>query len=105
LGETVSRKEGNTVHILLIYGEGRVEEALLLSSATDRMRVMLRGRADAIEFRRVEGTWMSESGSTVKIGAVMPVARPMEVEEELARAAARLRSEFALDRFGHLLAS
>jgi hypothetical protein len=94
-----------TVHILLIYGEGRIEEALLLSSAADRMRVMLRGRADVIEFRQVEGTWMTESGAAVDIGAVMPIARPVEVEEELARAAARQRAEFALDRFGQLLAN
>ena len=93
------------MHILLIYGNGRMEEALLLSSAADRMRVMLRGRADVIEFRQVEEIWMTESGAAVEIGAVMPVARPMEVEEELARAAARQRSEFAVDRFGQLLAN
>jgi hypothetical protein len=93
------------VHILLIYGNARMEEALLLSSAADRMRVMLRGRADVIEFQHVDGTWMNESGAAVEIGAVMPVARPMEMEEELGRAAARQRSEFALDRFGQLLAN
>jgi len=93
------------VHILLIYGGVRMEEALLLSSAADRMRVMLRGRADVIEFHRVEGTWMTESGATAEIAAVMPIVRPIAVEEEQARAAARQRSEFALDRFGQLLAN
>jgi hypothetical protein len=82
-----------------------MEEALLLRSVADRMRVMLRGRADAIEFRRIDGTWMNESGATIEIGAAMPVERPMEVEEESARVAARQRSQFALDRFGQLRAN
>jgi hypothetical protein len=98
-------RKGTTVHVLLIYGEGRMEEALLLRSVADRMRVMLRGRADAIEFRRIDGTWMNESGATIEIGAAMPVERPMEVEEESARVAARQRSQFALDRFGQLRAN
>jgi hypothetical protein len=69
------------------------------------MRVMLPGRADVIEFRQVEGIWMTESGAQVEIGAVMPVTRPAEVEDEFASAAARQRLDFATDRFGHLRAN
>ena len=36
------------------------------------MRVMLRGRADTMEFRRIEGVWRSESGAAVEIGAMIP---------------------------------
>jgi hypothetical protein len=82
-----------------------MEEALLLSSAADRMRVVLRGRADVIEFHKVEGTWMTESGASAEIAAAAPVIRSLELEQKLARTAARQRSEFALDRFGQLLAN
>jgi len=92
------------VHILLIYGERRIERALLLSSEADRMRVMMRGLSDVVEFRLVEGKWMSESGAAVEIGAVMPVGRPAAVEEELARSA-QLARFFATDRFGHARAN
>ena len=92
------------MHILLIYGEGRIERALLLSSEADRMRVMMRGLSDVVEFRRVEGKWMAESGAAVEIGAVMPVGRPVSVEEELARSA-QLARFFSTDRFGHARAN
>ena len=91
------------MHILLIYREGRVSEGLLLSSAPGRMRVMLRGLADALEFRQVDGTWMSESGAAVEIAATMPAENWRDVEN--ARGAARRRLGIAADVLGHLRAN
>ena len=59
------------MHILLIYAGGRHEQALLLEATRERMRVMLPGRGDAVEFRLFDGIWMGESGAKVEIGAVM----------------------------------
>ena len=36
------------------------------------MRVMLPGLSDVLEFRNVDGAWMSESGAAVQIAALMP---------------------------------
>jgi hypothetical protein len=59
------------VHILLLFPGGRQEQALLLAGSPTQMRIMMRGRADAMEFRLREGAWMGESGSAVEIGAIM----------------------------------
>ena len=73
------------VHVLLIYGGGRVEDGLLLGTPGARMRVMLRGRADAVEFQQVDGVWMNESGASVQIGAAMPVGSIAEIMGEMPR--------------------
>ena len=71
------------MHILLIYREGRVSEGLLLSSTPGRMRVMLPGLADVLEFAQVDGAWMSESGASVEIAAAMPAQSPAEVADTI----------------------
>jgi hypothetical protein len=58
------------VHILLIYPGGRQQDGLLLAGTRERMRVMMPGRADVVEYRLIQGTWMSESGPSVEIGAI-----------------------------------
>ena len=64
------------MHIVLIYGEGRQREALLLAGSGDRMRVMLPGTADAVELRRIDGVWLGESGAAVEIGAAACLETP-----------------------------
>ena len=59
------------MHILLIYPGGRRQGALLLAGTRERMRVMMPGQADAVEFRQIENTWIGESGAAVEIGAIM----------------------------------
>jgi len=59
------------LHILLIYPGGRQQDGLLLAGTRERMRVTMPGRADAVEFRLIEGTWMGESGASVEIGAIL----------------------------------
>jgi hypothetical protein len=78
------------VHILLIYREGRVSEGLLLSSAPGRMRVMMPGLADVLEFREVDGAWMSESGAAVEIASIMPAENWRNAENALGTARRRL---------------
>lgn len=90
------------MHILLIYGEGRMSEGLLLSSAPGWMRVMLRGLADVLEFRHVDGAWMSESGATVEIGAAMPAGQP---DAEEMGGMARRRLGIATGQLGHARAN
>jgi hypothetical protein len=62
------------MHILLVDQGGREKEALLLAGSTDRVRVMMPGRADVDEFRLIDGNWRSESGAAVEFAAVMPIA-------------------------------
>ena len=50
---------------------GRPIEALLLSVSPDRLRAVIPGRADAAEFRMIEGQWISESGTQVELGALI----------------------------------
>jgi hypothetical protein len=92
------------VHVLLIYGEGRVEEALLLSATGERLRVLRRGQADTMEFRRHEEAWINESGAVVQIGAASP-ASVATADTLLDGAATRPQSGFAVDRFGNVLAN
>jgi len=92
------------VHILLIYGEGRVEEALLLSASPHSMRVLRREQADTMEFRNFEGRWVNESGGMVEIGAVSSLNVGTE-DWDADQATARLRFGFGTDRFGHVLAN
>ena len=66
------------MRILLIYG-GRIQrEALLLAASTERIRVMMSGMADVLEFRRMEGTWIGESGAAVEIGAAGCLETPCD---------------------------
>ena len=90
------------MHILLIYGEGRIAEGLLLSSAPGRMRVMLPGLSDVLEFQQVDGAWMSESGAAVQIAATMPAEISPAVED--ARGMSR-RPGVATTQFGHARAN
>jgi hypothetical protein len=68
------------VDILLGFKNGTEEEALLLEGSKNRMRVVLRGRADTSEFRLVDGQWMGESGAIVEILAAFPASIPAETE-------------------------
>jgi hypothetical protein len=67
------------VHILLIYPGGRQQDGLLLGGTRERMRVMMPGQADAVEFRLIEDNWMGESGASVEIGAILsPAMLPVD---------------------------
>jgi len=68
------------------------------------MRVMLRGRADTMEFRQTEGVWMSESGAAIDIGAVIPVENPAWMEASNP-ATATHRAGFAAGRLGRVWAN
>jgi len=58
------------MYTVIIMG-GRQVEALLLSVSPDRLRVVIPGRADTAEFRRIDGQWASESGAQVELGAIL----------------------------------
>jgi hypothetical protein len=57
------------VKVLLIYGGGFQREGLLLAVSPERMRVMMPGMTDVLEFRRIDGVWVGESGAAVEIAA------------------------------------
>ena len=44
---------------------GRLSEGILLAMNQDSMRVVLKGDGDAVELRRVEGTWRAEDNNAV----------------------------------------
>ena len=59
------------MYTLMVLGGGRQVDALLLSASAERMRVVMPGRSDTLEFRLVEGQWTSESGERVEVGAIL----------------------------------
>jgi len=91
------------MHILLVYEGGRTEDALMLGATEHRMRVMLRGLVDVVEFREFEGKWFNESGAAAEIGALTAI--PYTEEEVAPRLGARLGSFLGTARFGRCLAN
>jgi hypothetical protein len=59
------------MYIVIIVPGGRQVEALLLSASPERLRALIRGRADTAEFQLIEGQWISESGERVELGAIL----------------------------------
>ena len=59
------------MYTLIVFPGGRQVDALLLSASADRLRVVMPGRADAAEFRLIDGRWTSESGGPVELGAIL----------------------------------
>lgn len=59
------------MHTVLIYAGGRRVDALLLSVSPDRLRAVIAGSSDAVEYQLVEGRWTAEGGTPVEIGALM----------------------------------
>ena len=58
----------------LLRDAGMREEAVLLATGDHRMRVVVRGRNDALELRFVKGQWMSEEGDAVDIESLISAA-------------------------------
>lgn len=59
------------MYTVMVFPGGRQVDALLLSAAPDRLRVVIPGRADTLEFRLIEGRWTSESGGHVELAAIL----------------------------------
>ena len=59
------------MYTVIVLPGGRQVDALLLSASTDRLRVVIPGRADTAEFQLIEGRWTSESGGRVELGAIL----------------------------------
>jgi hypothetical protein len=59
------------MYTLMVLGGGQQVDALLLSASAERLRVVMPGRSDTVEFRLIEGRWTSESGEHVDVGAIL----------------------------------
>jgi len=64
---------------------------------------MLPGLADVLEFRNVDGMWMSESGAAVQIAALMPAESLPDADRT--RATTRRRPGLASVQSGHARAN
>lgn len=53
--------------MLITYSDGRAVEAVLLARSGEAMRVAMKGADDATEFRRINGTWVSDDCEPVRI--------------------------------------
>lgn len=58
------------MYLQIGFSDGRSAEAVLLTASPDRMRVALEDRADATEFRLIDGRWTDEDGTEVSFDAV-----------------------------------
>jgi hypothetical protein len=59
------------MYTVLIFPGGRRADAVLLSTAEDRLRLAIAGRSDTMELTSVGGRWLSESGTPVEFGAMI----------------------------------
>ena len=59
------------MRMMLLFENGRRAEAVLLATSDYRMRVVVRGKRDAAEFRLIKDQWMSEEGEAVDIESVI----------------------------------
>ena len=59
------------MYTIITFPGGRPVDALLLSASPDRMRLVIRGRADTEEFHLIEGRWLSASGARVELAALI----------------------------------
>lgn len=57
--------------VILTFCSGRVAEGLLLVMNQDSMRVVLKGDGDAVELRRVKGTWRTEDHHPVDFDVLL----------------------------------
>jgi len=57
--------------LILCDGDGRRWECLLFAASENRMRVAVRGRADAAELTLRQGRWSWENGAAVEVESVL----------------------------------
>ena len=46
-------------------------DALLLSATAERMRVVVPNRRDTLEFRQIDGRWISDDGRSVEVESLL----------------------------------
>ncbi len=61
--------------LTISYGDGRFVEAVLLAVSRERMRLAVRGRAETLEFRLVDGEWTSEQGDRIELESLITDGR------------------------------
>jgi len=67
----------------ITYSDGRAVQAALLSREGDTIRVAIEGAEDVMQFRNIEGWWISEECEAAKIDFVYPrKAPPTDVSED-----------------------
>jgi len=59
------------MYTLVILGGGRQAEALLLSASADRLRIVMPGNADTLEFQFSGGGWLAEDGTSVELAVML----------------------------------
>jgi hypothetical protein len=79
------------MYTLMVLGGGRQVDALLLSASAERLRVVMPGRSDTLEYRLIEGRWTSESGEHVEVGAIL-AGDAADARRVLGNAPARTRA-------------
>ena len=59
------------MYLIFRYPAGSRVEAMLLSATRDRMKVVVRGQEDTLEFSLIGDQWISECGSPLEIESLM----------------------------------
>jgi hypothetical protein len=59
------------MYAVIVFPGGRQIDALILSASAERLRAVIPGRGDTIEFHQIEGRWFSENGVQVELGAIV----------------------------------
>ena len=77
------------MYTIIGFPGGRQVDALLLSASAERLRVLMRGTADTTEFQLIEGSWSSESGVHIELGAMIAES-PADAERTLANVRPRV---------------
>lgn len=59
------------MYMILRFATGQRVDAILLRAARERMKAVIRGQEDTLEFALVGNQWISECGSAVEIESVV----------------------------------
>jgi hypothetical protein len=79
------------MYTVIVLPGGRQLDALMLSASPNRLRVVIPGRADVVEFQLIDGRWTSEGGDPVEFGAIL-AENAADVQRVLANARPRALS-------------
>ena len=59
------------MYAVIVFPGGRQIDALILSASAERLRAVIPGRGDTLEFHQIEGRWFAENGVQVELGAIV----------------------------------
>ncbi len=67
------------MHTILRYPDGKRVYALLLAREDTRLRMMVPGKSDTLELRKLPEKWVDEDGARISIEALVCAERGLRI--------------------------